>query len=197
MKRNRCIFSLIFGILFTVVLSGCLSVAEKNNENHIDNGNGNIVTPVVTNQIETPTPAPDYNPDSSSHTDIPKIKEEIIIYSLNSGTLEKVALTINIDNSDFELTDLLKKITAALEDESFLVSVRTAYFDKTTAIVDFTENGAPGNVASNYEAIILDCISQSIIENYDECTAVIFRINGSEYKTQNFSLNVDEAYMVK
>lgn len=187
MEKRRCILVLIMGILFTVALAGCLSAAEEQS--------GNTTTPKI--QAETTfTPLPTFAPDYTN-TDIPEIKNEIIIYTLNPSTLEKVAVTVNTDTSEFSLSDLVKKITDALEDESFLVSVKSAYFEKTVAIVDFSKNGAPGNGASSYEITVLDCISQSIMENYDECTAVIFRIDGGAYKTSNLSLNADEAYMVK
>ncbi len=189
MEKRRCILALIMGILFTVVLAGCLSTAGNNQpENN---------TPTKKIQAETTfTPLPTLTPDPTNR-DTPEIKNEIIIYTLNPSTLEKVAVTVNTDTSDFSLEDLVKKITDALEDESFLVSVKSAYFEKTVAIVDFSKNGAPGNGASAYETTVLDCISQSIMENYDECTAVIFRIDGGAYKTPNLSLNEDEAYMVK
>ncbi len=172
-----------------VCLAGCLIENEKK-----------IVTPTPTfaptdyPPIETPTTAPTVSPTIS---EIPEPKNDIIIYSLNSENFEKVAIPVMIDTGKITLYDLVKKISVALEDESFSVKVSNARFEKTTAIVDFAADGTPGAGSPNYEASILDCIAQSIIENYESCTAVVFRIDGKEYVSSNFSFGIDEAYMIK
>ncbi|MCR5584731.1 MAG: hypothetical protein K6F63_04770 [Lachnospiraceae bacterium] len=153
--------------------------------------------PTATPVIETPTSAPTVTPTNSVSNEIPEPKNDIIIYSLNSDNFEKVAIPVMIDAGKITLFDLVKKITIALEDESFSVKVTNARFEKTTAIVDFSADGTPGASSPNYEASILDCIAQSIIENYESCTAVVFRIEGKEYVSSNFSFGIDEAYLIK
>ena len=186
MKKG--IFSSIIGIFFVIGLAGCLSQGSRNEK----------PSPTPTINV-SPTSAPIATPtqDTDQKEEIPVPKTDIIIYSLDSDNFEKVAIPIKMDSGTITLFDLVKKIAGSLEDESFSVKVKDSHFEKTTAIVDFSADGAPGISSPNYEVSLLDCIAQSIIENYENCTAVVFRINGNAYKTTNFSFGIDEAYLIK
>jgi hypothetical protein len=177
----------IIGLIFVVCLAGCLS---GKNRNEI------TPTPFVTVTItSTPSTVPTQAGDVKE--EIPEPKNDIIIYSLDSENFEKIAIPVKIEAGKITLFDFVNKITVALADESFSVVAKNAYFEKTTAIVDFSADGAPGVSSPGFEASLLDCIAQSIIENYDSCTAVIFRIDGGAYKTSNYSFNLDEPYLIK
>ncbi len=186
----------IIGLIWVLCLAGCLS------ENEIDIP---TPTPVITSTptptspnptFKTPTSTPTSIPTNSSE-EMPKPKNDITIYSLNSKNFQKVAISVKVDASTITLFQLVEKITASLEDESFFVKAEDAHFEKTTAIVSFSKEGAPTVGSSEYESSILDCIAQSIIDNYDSCTAVIFRIEDKAYESANFTFGIDEAYLIK
>ncbi len=173
----------IIGIFLVIGLAGCLSRTPSPEKEP---------TPSVTAPVTlTPTPA------SDTKEEIPVPKNDIIIYSLDSEKFEKIAIPVKMDAGTITLFDLAKKIAGSLEDESFSVKIKDSHFEKTTAIVDFSADGAPGISSPAYEASLLDCIAQSIIENYESCTAVVFRIDGQAYVTSNFSFGIDEAYLIK
>ena len=182
---KKSLFLSVIGIFLVVCLAGCL---RKTQENDLKPTSAPLNTEIPTS-VPTPT-------DSVSN-EIPELKNDIIIYSLNSVDFSKVAIPVMIDSEKLTLFDLVKKITVALEDESFSVKVGNARFEKTTAIVDFVPEGSPGVSSPTYEASILDCFAQSIIENYESCTAVVFRIDGKEYVSSNFHFEIDEAYLIK
>ncbi len=191
LKKKTVYF--VIGIVFVIWLAGCLSPSGKTNES----------TPTPT---PTPTVAPTYTvapsttpieSQNDTKEEIPVPKADIIIYSLDSDNFEKIAIQVKVDAEKITLFDLVKKITVSLGDESFSVEVKNAFFEKTKAIVDFEPTGAPGVTSPNYESSLLDCIAQSIIENYESCTAVVFRINGEAYVSENFKFGINDAYMIK
>ena len=177
----------IIGIVFVIGLAGCLRGREPIS--------APTPTPTPTAVPVSPTSAPTNTPGGKEEIPVPK--NDIIIYSLDSDNFEKIAISVKVETGSITLFELAKKIANSLEDESFSVKINDAYFEKTTAIVDFSSDGAPGISAPNYEISLLDCIGQSIIENYDNCTAVVFRIDGKAYVTENFSFGIDEAYLIK
>ena len=182
MKKGLILLTV--GILFVVGLAGCLSAGEEL-----------ILTPTplvsATPVPATPTPAPVTTPSLNSEADT------AIIYVLNPNTYEKKAITIAIENKSLSLLEFATVITDSLEDESFTVDLKEAYYEKTVAVVDFSKEGAPGVSNPDCEAALLDCIGQSIIDNYDGCSAVVFRIDGEAYRTANLSLERDEAYLTR
>ncbi len=189
--KKGCILSLI-GIVLVIALAGCLSKTRNTVISPVPTA---ASTPAVT--VPTDPSSSLYIPTGSPKEEIPLPKDDIIIYSLNPDNFEKIAISVKVESETITLFDLAKKIAGSLEDESFSVKVKDAYFEKTTAVVDFSEEGAPGVSSPNYEANLLDCIAQSIIENYESCTAVVFRIDGGAYKSTNFSYGIDEAYLIK
>ncbi|MCR5824756.1 MAG: hypothetical protein K6G60_10035 [Lachnospiraceae bacterium] len=176
----------IVGLIFVTLLAGCLTSSRER-----------MITPTPAEQIDVHyTPAP--GTPTATPEDIPPIpKDDIIIYSLDSENLQKIAIPFKIEPGSITLFELVKKIVSSLEDESFSVNIKNAYFEKSMAIVDFAEDGAPGIKYPDYEVAVLDCIAQSIIENYENCTAVIFRVNGEAYSSGNLSFGADEAYLIK
>lgn len=182
----------IIGIIWVIGLAGCLS----KNRDHVL-----TPTPIAydTPIIPAPTSSPTASPTASGNIkeEIPVPKENITIYSLDSAGFEKIAISVKVENEPITLFELAKKISGSLEDESFSVKIKNAYFEKTTAVVDFEKDGAPGFSSPNYESSLLDCIAQSIIENYENCTAVVFRIDGEAYVSDNFTFGIDEAYLIK
>ncbi len=188
MKKKTVFF--IIGIVFVIWLAGCL--APRGEDGKEKNPTPTVSVPAT----ETPSATPSVTtPDIKEEIPVPKA--DIIIYSLDSDNFEKIAIQVKVDAEKITLFDLVKKITVSLGDESFTVEVKNAFFEKTKAIVDFEPEGAPGFTSPNYESSLLDCIAQSIIENYESCTAVVFRINGEAYVSDNFNFGINDAYMIK
>ncbi len=188
LKKKTVFF--IIGIVFVIWLAGCL--APRGEDGKEKNPTPTVSVPAT----ETPSATPSVTtPDIKEEIPVPKA--DIIIYSLDSDNFEKIAIQVKVDAEKITLFDLVKKITVSLGDESFTVEVKNAFFEKTKAIVDFEPEGAPGFTSPNYESSLLDCIAQSIIENYESCTAVVFRINGEAYVSDNFNFGINDAYMIK
>ena len=128
----------------------------------------------------------------------PKINDEVTIYTLDIDTLEKKAIEILFTKEELEtltLYELLEEVVAALEDQSFMVSIKNAYFDNGFAIVDFEKDKDPSTSVEGAESKILDIIAQSILENYDYCSGVIYRIDGEAYRTSEIIQELNQVYM--
>ncbi len=128
----------------------------------------------------------------------PKINDEVIIYTLDIDTLEKKAIEILFTKEELEtltLYELLCEVVAALEDQSFMVSIKNAYFDNGFAVVDFEKDKDPSTSVEGAETKILDIIAQSILENYEYCNGVIYRIDGEAYRTSEIILELNQVYM--
>lgn len=174
-------------IITACVLSGC---------NKTGNGTTGTVTPsTITKGQDASTVTPGVG--SGELTVSPKETTEIIIYSLNSDTLTKEAVSVLIPaDSDVTPQLILDQVTDAMEDEAFYLGVDEITTEDKSIIVSFSKDAPPVcNVGAGVEAEILDAIGQSLLENLPDYSKIIYRIEGEAYETGHIALGVNEAYI--
>lgn len=124
---------------------------------------------------------------------------ELPIYTINDTTLE-CEDTVAIIPSDEKITS--RVIVDAVAD-SFLqhgveIGIDSIDDNGSSVIVSFKSDMAPiSNTGSTVESTILDCISQSLLDNLEECTSVIFRMDGKQYESGHNMFGMEEAYLSK
>ncbi|MCH5264982.1 MAG: hypothetical protein J1F02_03720 [Lachnospiraceae bacterium] len=118
-----------------------------------------------------------YSIDSDNMTLIPvsvkKEEQKITAWYIASLVLE------NLNKDDIEVTVVEKK--------------------KKKVYVSFSTHGKPvQNCNKEMETLILDCFSNSILDNVKGCDQVIFRCDGNkEYRSSQYSFGLEEAYASK
>lgn len=119
---------------------------------------------------------------------------ELSIYTINYSTLECEPSVI-----------LLPEDTVV--DENYIVNEVIANFKETVTIdsmskkdgniiVSFAKGSAPAvNVSTAMEAVMLDCIAYSLMDNVSGCHKIIFRIEDTPYTGVDITLGYDEPYI--
>lgn len=175
MKRKMsCFFALL---LLSVMAAGC------------GKANDDKSRPVPTEVLQT------------EETDGEKT-EEIDIYTINETSLEleDVKATVSYEG---ELTPqiIVDAVTGSFLEHGIEIGIDHVETEKDMVIVSFTgeeEGKAPlCNTGSGVEGVILDAISQSLLDNIASCKEVIFRIEDRAYESGVFVFDYDQAYKWK
>lgn len=120
--------------------------------------------------------------------------EELPIYTINYDTLECEPSVIVLPED-------------AVVDENYIVKEVIANFKETVTVdsiskkggavtVSFARGSAPAaNVSAAMEAVMLDCIAYSLMDNVSGCSKIFFSIEDTPYEGINVTLGHDEPYI--
>lgn len=101
---------------------------------------------------------------------------------------------------DEELTPsmVVQLVINDIADKSYKINVKSVTEENNCIIVNFGDDTPPvTGVGSTVECTILDSIAQSLIDNFSECSGVIYRVNGEGYSSGHIGLEKDEVYLAK
>ena len=119
-------------------------------------------------------------------------------YSVDVDTCEVIRSTTMIrEGADITGSMIVDIIVDSLNDES--ISLGIDYIEEDDAgycIISF--DGQMEELSAAYpelEDAVLDAVAQSILDNVDSCSGVIYRILGREYVTEGNSFGIDYVYM--
>lgn len=141
----------------------------------------------VTTDETTPTPVAI---QPTANIDLP-------IYDVNIDTGDIDTVTALIPQ-DVEVTPelIVEKVVEAMADQSIIVGIQSVSTKDQTVIVNFFKDKAPvADNGSGYEASILDAIAQSLVDNLEDYSKVIFRVEGEAYVSGHIELGIDEVYL--
>lgn len=135
--------------------------------------------------------------NSSDVTIAPVANKEISIYSMNDSTFQvEAAVALVSQNSEITPELIVDLVVDSLADRSVLVGIDEITTKDDAVIVSFLADQPPlVNVGASEEAAILDAIAQSLVDNLDQYTKVIFRVNGGPYVSKNFKYGIDKVYL--
>lgn len=179
---------IIFGMICTLTVFGFAGCGKDNKPQE---------TPGVNTEMPTQTPAQTETPSVPVETQEPEQgneKKEISIYTINDDTLESEPVTVEVDK---ELTaeTVVEAAVKSLEEHSLNIGIYSVTQEKDTVIVSFKADTAPAvGVGSGVEETILNCISDSLIDNLESCRNVIFRIEDGPYESGHMIFEMDEVY---
>lgn len=140
------------------------------------------------------TEAPSATDNSQNST----LKENVIelpIYTINhdNGIVPTVSL---VDKSRTINAELIVNEVIANFDMKIIIS--SIIENDDNVIIDFSSESAHmHNVSSSTEESVLDAIAYSLLDNLDKCEKIYYRINDSDYNSDNIDIAIDEPYVTR
>ncbi|MDD3174253.1 MAG: GerMN domain-containing protein [Herbinix sp.] len=172
-----------------------VTVVPEENQNKKDKGN-------TTNSKVTISPSMEATVESTLPTQAviqPAANLELPVYTVNAeqGNLEPVTARVE-EGSELTPELIVNTVVEALADQSITIGIDSVTTDKDAVIVSFKKDESPAsNMGSGYEGAIMDAIAQSLIDNLDDYSKVIFRIEGKAYVSGVFEMDINDVYMQK
>lgn len=102
-----------------------------------------------------------------------------------------VPISTNRVTPEFVLDEVLRNLDEKVE-------VTEIEIEKARIYVTFNSDYAPvKNCSEEYETLILDCVSNSLLDNISYIDEVVFRCDTGAYQSDNFHFEEDEVYSSK
>ena len=187
---NKCKRGYLLILILACTLMATACKKDTSNVENTDTQNSQSVE--ADNTGDSTNPANDK--EEATQTPSPSTGTEIEIYGINEDSLESEPAHAVIDG---EVS--AKSIVQAVVDDFEAKSIEIGIYDVTQedekVIVSFEYGKAPlANVGSDVEETILNCISDSLMDNLSNCKAVIFRAEDGSYESGHFAFDFDEVY---
>lgn len=171
-----------------------VTIAPQNNENtsetdDIDEAEVTTAPENETAKTEKATPTPNVIQ--------PTANIELPVYTVNVDTGDIETVTALVPN-DSKITPelIVDTVVEAMADQSIEVGIESVTTKDDAVIVSFYKDKAPlSEMGSGYEAAILDAIAQSLIDNLDDYSKVIYRAEGEAYVSGHIELGINEVYL--
>ncbi len=124
------------------------------------------------------------------------VMETITIYSINSDTMSLVPVSVKKTGKKLDGKSVVSLVTGNLNGIDIKI---TAVVQKGKKIyVSFSSDSKPVvSCNKTMEKLILDCLSNSILDNVDSCHQVIFQKEGKAYQSEHRSFGLKEVYASK
>lgn len=129
-------------------------------------------------------------------TFMPSNMKNITYYTL-SESMEKEEMTAVLpENTELTPEYLVNYVTETMDNVFVTVKVDSVTVSGQSVIVSFKEDTIPVcNADAELEDEILDAIAQSILENFEEYTSIIYRVMGQAYISDNRSFSLNHIYL--
>ncbi len=207
-NKKHMLFVMILGIF---LLTGCnkfrfdtfnasdekdtgtkVTLAPEDNQKEAIANNKELETTITPNnetistENATPTPEPIQ----------PIANNDLTVYTVNvdTGDIETVTALVPQDS---EITPelIVTTVVESMEDQSVIIGIESVTTKKDAVIVSFYKDKAPlVNVGGGYEAAILDAIAQSLLDNLEDYSKVIYRVEGNAYESDHFEFGINDVY---
>ncbi|MFA9465746.1 MAG: hypothetical protein ACERKN_15810 [Velocimicrobium sp.] len=185
-------------LLVLLVLIGALFItACKKEIKEVDNGTDtqNPQTVETDNSQDQPDADPSgNNGEDPSQTKEPDTGTAIDIYGINEDSLESEPAHAVIQG-EVDAKSIVQAVVDDYAAKSIVIGIYDVKQEDKKVIVSFEYGKAPlASVGSDVEETILNCISDSLMDNLDSCEAVIFRAEDENYESGHFAFGMDEVY---
>lgn len=118
----------------------------------------------------------------------------IDIYGINEESLESEPAHAVI-KGEVTAEAIVNAVVADFKKHSIDIGIHSISQEDDKVIVSFKQDSAPiSTVGSDVEETILNCISDSLMDNLSTCEAVIFRAEDGAYESGHFAFKFDEVY---
>ena len=119
----------------------------------------------------------------------------LLIYTIDNIEGQLVPLRVPI-TSDKVTPELIMNRVLENIDEKVVVTEIDVF--KRCIYVSFDDNYVPlRKCTKKFETLILDCISNSLLDNIDYVDSVVFRSEKGAYQSANYTFDFDEVYSTK
>lgn len=121
--------------------------------------------------------------------------ETITIYSIDYGQEELIPLKTQIDANRITPEFIMDEVVRNQDEK---IEVTEIELKKSCLYVTFNSQYAPIKKCSEkVETLILDCISNSIMDNLNYVDSIVFRTDQGAYRSANYSFGYEEVYSSK
>ncbi|MBQ9120286.1 MAG: hypothetical protein IJY09_09590 [Lachnospiraceae bacterium] len=146
-----------------------------------------ITPPPVTTEKAKPTPEISFTPGTL---------KTITYYTISDSMLKEEATAVLAADTVLTPEYLARYVADSMEDASVTVEIDSVSVEKELVVVSFAEDSMPVcDTKAELEGEILDAIAQSILENLEEYTGVIFRVLDGHYISENRSYDKNSVYL--
>lgn len=205
MERHNKKIMLIIMLIGIFLLTGCnkFHFGTFNASDEEKSGTEVTLTP-NDNQDEPITESEEKEEDTNSDNEEtptpssiqPTANIDLTVYTVNvdTGDIETVTALVTKDS---EITPelIVDTVIESMADKSIVVGIDRVTSEGDTVIVSFTKDQAPfSEVGAGYESAILDAIAQSLTDNLEEYSKVIYRVDGKAYVSGHIEMEADEVY---
>lgn len=183
MQKKNFIYAMLC-ICAAFLFSGCGSVKEP------------VIIPAPTVSAVI-TSAPKEESNQVTTTIAPLENYEVMIYTLDPDSLEKVAVTALVETKD-ELTPelIVEQVVYAMEDEGFYLGINDIIINEASVRIDFKSDAAPViDVGASVEGSIIDILAQSILDNLPQYKSIYISIEDGPYHSGHLEYELDEVYL--
>lgn len=191
-------------IIVSVLLVSCIFVTSCKEKK---DGNVQILSHSgKKTEVTDPSEKPSIVPTEDSETDMEEEQDykealantvQLPIYCLNEDLSEIETVKIYMDPQT-KVTSLfvVEKVVDEFSNHALPIGIdKVSEDDKGTVIVSFKRDTIPvTGVEEEVENLMLDCISQSILDDVESSKAVIFQVEGAAYRSAHNAFKKNEAY---
>ena len=127
-------------------------------------------------------------------------EKDVPIYSINDDSLYKEDTNATVTCEDGKITaeGIVNAVVEDFKNHSIEIGVDSVKEKGKTVYGSFKYGTARlAYVGAGVESTILDCISQSLLDNLDSCSRVVFQAEGQAYCSGHYEFGEDEAYIEK
>lgn len=133
------------------------------------------------------------NPAASAIPTKRSTMETITIYSINSDTMSLIPLSVKKVSENNSLDYICSLVLQNLDEDD--IEVTECIQEGNKVIISFSSAGKPVRDCSDkMEDLILESFSNSFLDNVDGCEKIIFRCDGTAYKSKQYSFGMNEVY---
>lgn len=119
--------------------------------------------------------------------------ETLVIYSINSDTMTLIPVSVKKETEDLSPFYIARLVQSNLNEND--IELLDVYQKDKKVIVSFGSGGKPlKNCGDSMETLILEAFANSLLDNVKNCKKVIFRCEGKEYKSNQYSFGLNEVF---
>ena len=209
-NRIRGITALL--LVWTLLIgAGCGNTAGRGNESTETGGTTQAVTEAATDvgkdNLTVLPPEPDTGSESGSQggdstgTGETETTAEMVkvytlpIYTLNVETLEPEAVSVLIQATEITPELIVDKVIETLEYQCYTIEVESVTTQEDAVVVSFYKDQPPVTFGSSAEGAVLDVFAQSLVDNLEDYSKVIYRMEGEAYASGHFEFGINQVYL--
>ncbi len=119
--------------------------------------------------------------------------QTITLYTIDTNNMVVSPIVVKKENHSLTAEYVTKLICKNLNDDE--ISIYRIKQNGKRVIISFAKNGKPiKNCTKKMEGLILDCFANSLLDNVENCSEVVFQCEGKAYRSQYRSYKKDEVY---
>lgn len=188
----------VFLFLSILLLAGCQNQSSKRKEEGFLTNIEQTVDSTGGKENANGDTDIDDNNIGYNHSELPATKD-VKIYTISNEGTETIDNVLTVTKeTDITADYIVELVIADLADKSYVVEVNEVTLKDDVVIIDFKDHTPPvTEVELDVENAMLDAFAFSIIDNISNCNGVMFRTNGSEYRSNNQEFSLDSLYLIR